>query len=204
MRAKTIVDLIAISGRILVCGFLMAALSCSSLGGRQTREEVSMDPLFQRAEAAYGRGDLKAARQAYIRILKEDPQHIGALFKLGVVNYREGRFVASRAQFLQVLSLAPDHRKATYNLGVIYAAEGELKNTEKAAFFFDKYLSLAPEAPQKKKILRWKALQATEKPRQKKPSAAAGGDTFESAGAVDTVGGDFKQWLQEEAEKAGP
>jgi tetratricopeptide (TPR) repeat protein len=197
-------DLAAASGRFLAFGFLLTALSCSSMGGLKNRQAASPDLLFQRAESAYTQGDLEAARRAYNQILKADPQHVEALFKLGVIDYREGHFTKSRTEFLKVLSLAPDHRKATFNLGVIYAAEGELQNIEKATFFFDKYLSLVPDAPQKKKIMRWKALQAADKRRQEQPTAAAEAGGFGTEDKAEDSSTDLKQWLEHEAEKAGP
>jgi tetratricopeptide (TPR) repeat protein len=201
MRVLQTIDPAAASGRFLVLGFLLTALSCSSMGGVGGRQAASPDLLIQRAEVAYAQGDLKAARQAFDQILKSDSQHVEALFKLGVIDYREGYFTKSRARFLKVLSLSPDHRKATFNLGVIYAAEGKLQNIEKATFFFDKYLALVPDAVQKKKIMRWKALQAAGKRRQE-PAAAAAKVAGTEDNAADSST-DLKQWLEQEAEKAG-
>jgi tetratricopeptide (TPR) repeat protein len=204
MRATHTIDLAAASGRLLALGFLLTALSCSSMGGLEGRRPESPDLLFQKAEAAYTQGDLKAARQTYEQVRTADPRHVEALFKLGVIDYREGHFAESRTAFLKVLSLEPEHPKATFNLGVIYAAEGELQNIEKATFFFDRYLALTPDAPQKKKIMRWKALQAAGKRRQVQPSAVMEQGGFEATDTEEAVSGDFKQWLEREAEQAGP
>jgi tetratricopeptide (TPR) repeat protein len=204
MRIIQTTNLAAASGRMLMLGVVLTALSCSSMGGLQGRQAASPDLLFQKAEAAYAKGDLESARQTYEQILKADPQQVEALFKLGVIDYREGHFVQSRTRFLKVLSLVPEHRKATFNLGVIYAAEGELQDIEKATFFFNKYLSLSPDAPQKEKIMRWKALQAGGKSRQEQPATAANKGGFEATGGAQGTSGDLKQWLEQEAEKAGP
>jgi tetratricopeptide (TPR) repeat protein len=191
---------------MLVLGFWLTGLSCGGLGGPRPGgpEATSTAQLLQRANGAYEGGDLTAARQSYARILETEPEHVEALFKLGVVDYRQGQFEQSRSHFLKVLSTAPDHRKATYNLGVIYSAEGPLKNTEKATFFFDRYLSLVPNAPQRQRIMRWKTLQASEKRRGERPVAASGSGNYGRPGTGEAASDDLKQWLQQEAERMAP
>jgi tetratricopeptide (TPR) repeat protein len=186
---------------MLALGFLLTGIACSSVGGRQA---VTPDQWFDRANAAYAQGDLKTARQFYTQILEKDPEDIEARFKLGVIDYRQGQFAESRTHFLKVLSMAPEHRKATYNLGVIYSAEGALKNNEKANFFFDKYLSMVPEAPQRKLIMRWKAQQAAGKRREEKPVAVGERSVLSEPAPTEAPPGDLKQWLQQEAEQVGP
>jgi tetratricopeptide (TPR) repeat protein len=186
---------------MLMLGFLLTGIACSSMGGRQA---VAPGPRLDRANAAYAQGDLKTARQFYIQLLETDPEHIEARFKLGVIDYRQGQFAESRTHFLKVLSMAPEHRKATYNLGVIYSAEGALKNNEKANFFFDKYLSMVPEAPQRKLIMRWKAQQAAGKRREEKPVAVGERSVLSEPAPTEAPPGDLKQWLQQEAEQVGP
>jgi tetratricopeptide (TPR) repeat protein len=214
MKATRPRNRVSILGRLLVLGFLLTSLSCGSIGGgsqgrgqadRQAdHQAASSDRLLQQANTAYERGDLAVAKQAYTQILEADPGHIEARFKLGVVNYRQGQFENSRTHFLTVLSMAPNHHKATYNLGVIYAAEGALKNSEKATFFFDKYLSLVPNAPQRRQIMRWKALQASEKRREERSTAADGSGALEDPGTSGARSGDLKQWLQQEAGRLDP
>jgi tetratricopeptide (TPR) repeat protein len=210
MRATLRYAMVRMSGCILLMlGCLLTGISCSNLGGaNQGRQAPSPDDLLQRANNAYERGEMTAARDGYATLLKQDPNHIEALFRVGVIDYRRGQFKKSRTNFLKVLSIRPNHSKATYNLGVIYAAEGALKNTEKAAFFFDRYLFLAPNAPQKEKIMRWMALQVAGKRREEMPVGTDDGLANEGSSAVEGPGvagsSDLKQWLQQEAEQVGP
>ncbi|MDJ0780956.1 MAG: tetratricopeptide repeat protein [Desulfosarcinaceae bacterium] len=190
---------------LLLLGLALAGISCSTTGGLDAdQQHASPDTLQQQAETAYRAGDLSAARQHYMQLLQTAPAHLEAQFKLGVIAYRQGQFEESRTHFLKVLAQDSAHHKATYNLGVIYAAEGEFKNTEKATFFFDKYLQLVPNAPQKEKILRWKSLQSSGKRRQPAPTVRQGGRGAGDVGTMDSGADDLKQWLQQEAEQAEP
>ena len=55
--------------------------------------------------------------QTYEQVLKLAPQHIDALYHVGIIGFQTGNFEMAAGFFRSVLALAPDDAPAHSNLG---------------------------------------------------------------------------------------
>ena len=168
----------------------------------EPEEKVDIDHQMGVAKAQYEKGNYQEAARSYQAVLSQNPDHVDALFKLGVIKYKQGFMTQSRSQFLRVIALAPTYSKAYYNLGAIYSTPGPSYNPEKAAFFFNKYLAIEPGSAHREKIERWLAGYGTPqkqtpvtKPPQPSPIPADPKDPADPD--------DLKQWLKQQADQMG-
>lgn len=76
------------------------------------------DDLYQRAQDAAARGDLKAARDQLTEALRHDDRHAGAHTTLGFILGQQGDLTSARAHLERAIALRPDSSDAHYNLGV--------------------------------------------------------------------------------------
>ncbi len=81
---------------------------------------ASAETEFQRAVQALAKGDLVAAERGFQRVLKAQPNHVGALGNLGVVYSRMQRVPDAIAVYRRALKLAPDEPGLLLNLGLAY------------------------------------------------------------------------------------
>ena len=136
-----------------VCGMAEAeALRCA--GNRE--EALAKIRAFQKshdaqAELHYQKGrcieetaDYEAAMEAYERAVELDPQHVGALFRLGYWNDLRGNDDLALDYYEKAAAIRPLHTNALLNLGVLYEDRGDY---ERAARTFARVKAGNPEEP---------------------------------------------------------
>ncbi len=74
-------------------------------------------------------------------------------YNLGVVYANHRMYDAAEREFLQSLTFDPDAADAHYNLGVIY--DEALRQPEKAAQHFKRYLELNPHGEDAPRVREW-------------------------------------------------
>lgn len=110
---------------------------CSS----QATGQSSIQDAFSRAQAARSRGDLAAAEQDYLEVIRRAPQLATAFHNLGIVYFLEHRFHDSAASLEKALQLSPKLPGTHSMLGLAYY---QLSQPEKAAAAFQAELRLNP------------------------------------------------------------
>lgn len=83
-------------------------------------EKMGMDGV-----AAFQKGNFDGAREAYLRVLKIEPNNIPALVNLGATEYRTGNHTEAERLLRRALQLKPDNPTAWLNLGIIYLERNE-------------------------------------------------------------------------------
>ncbi len=73
--------------------------------------------------------------------LKEKPDDINLLGKLGQAYYTAGQMKLSLESYLKVLNIDPSDSKTHFNIGLIYKEQGKIV---KSLIHFKKYIMLAP------------------------------------------------------------
>ena len=117
-----------------VCGMAEAeALRCA--GNRE--EALAKIRAFQKthdaqAELHYQKGrcfeetsDYEPAMEAYERAVELDPQHVGALFRLGYWNDLRGNDDLALDYYEKAAEIRPLHTNALLNLGILYEDRGD-------------------------------------------------------------------------------
>jgi Flp pilus assembly protein TadD len=74
---------------------------------------------------AFDAGRYDEAREAYLRVLKIEPNNLAALVNLGAAEYRLGNLAESERHLRRSLQIKPDNPTAWLNLGIIYLERGE-------------------------------------------------------------------------------
>jgi tetratricopeptide (TPR) repeat protein len=97
-------------------------------------------------------GDLKMdtgryneAVEYYSKALELDPSNVDVLVDRGVCKRRTGRPELAEKDFREAIKISPGHAIAHMNLGVVLAYD--MRKYDEAAEMFEKYLELAPNAP---------------------------------------------------------
>jgi len=94
------------------------------------------------AEAAFKRGDYRAARAAYERVLAGDSTHVRALYQLAILDSWDGKLVRSLDRFARLRRLAPHD-------GDIMVAQARVlawaNRTAAAGALYDSVLARAPD-----------------------------------------------------------
>ena len=83
----------------------------------------ALEATFSKAATALSLGELAAAEQGFLAVLKTRPSHIGALGNLGVVYSRMGRTHDAVNIYQQALKLAPNDPPLLLNLGLAHMRE---------------------------------------------------------------------------------
>lgn len=100
---------------------------------------------FARACAFTERGQFVEARQAYLDLLAQAPDHVGALNNLGTLLFDTGYRTAARTAYTQAVAAHPNDPTGHVNLGNLLLAEGL---TDEARAHFEHALRLAPGHPE--------------------------------------------------------
>ncbi len=108
-----------------------------ALNLRTLPEALQISARYQRANR------LDDAAQGYRQILKVQPQHPEALYRLGVVMQRKGDNQAAKDLFTSLLVIQPNEIKAWFSLGNLYQVQDQLSEAEKA---YQQALALQPES----------------------------------------------------------
>jgi len=86
-------------------------------------------------------GRMEEAVKDYTRALELKPDYVICVDNLGVAYMYKSDFESARGSFNKALELDPNYADAYFNLGTLYY-EG-LKEKEKAAMYFEKYIQLS-------------------------------------------------------------
>src|SRR5439155_16039136 len=112
-----------------------------------SRTDQTVDPraLFEQAQRALNAGDYAQAEQAFLAVLRIDPQSAGAYFNLGVVYLRTEKFDAAIASLEKARRLAPAIAGVELNLGLAHYRKQDFRN---AIPHFASHLSRDPSSIQ--------------------------------------------------------
>jgi Flp pilus assembly protein TadD len=75
--------------------------------------------------AAFQSGNFAGAREAYLRVLKLEPNNLPALVNLGAAEYRLGNHDEAERLLRRSLQIKPDNPTAWLNLGILYLDRDE-------------------------------------------------------------------------------
>lgn len=134
--------------------FIYVAVKWNTLAGilyQTIGDEESAIAAFENSGDAYSlyhlglilkdRGELERAKDAYIRLLKIQPDHPHANYDLGYI-YREQRDFPNAIKHLRkALEINPDNVYAHYDMGFVYKETGQY---DKALKEYGKVLELEP------------------------------------------------------------
>jgi tetratricopeptide (TPR) repeat protein len=85
------------------------------------------------------------AADAYQKALALDPKNVDVLVDMGTCLKNSGRPQQAVEEYRKAIKINPNHLYAHRNMGVVLAFD--LKDKKEAAKEFEKYLALAPNAP---------------------------------------------------------
>lgn len=85
-----------------------------------TVQQMGMDGI-----AAFEKGNFGGAKEAYLRVLKIEPDNLAALINLGTTEYRLGNLGEAERLLRRSLQIKPDNPTAWLNLGMIYLGRKE-------------------------------------------------------------------------------
>jgi tetratricopeptide (TPR) repeat protein len=88
--------------------------------------QLAAEDRLQAAAAVEAEGDTKQARQAYLAILADNPDHAGALLHLGALLFRTGYSTAARSAFARVAARHPEHPHGHVKLAHLLREDGDL------------------------------------------------------------------------------
>ena len=103
---------------------------------------IKSKEMIHEAYELHQAGNILAAEQLYKEILKDQPEHIDALFLLGTLNLQQGYYDTASIFFRKTLTLIPSHVMALCNLGTALQRSG---NFDEALSSFRKAISLRPD-----------------------------------------------------------
>ena len=83
-------------------------------------ETATVESMGMEGIAAFQKGNFDGAREAYLRVLKIEPNNLPALVNLGTVEYRLGNFDESERLLRRSLQIKADNPTAWLNLGILY------------------------------------------------------------------------------------
>jgi Flp pilus assembly protein TadD len=86
----------------------------------ETVERMGMDGI-----SAFEKGNFQGAKEAYLRVLKVEPNNLPALVNLGATEYRLGNNADAERLLRRSLQIKPDNPTAWLNLGMVYLGGNE-------------------------------------------------------------------------------
>lgn len=104
-----------------------------------------IDSALCRARDLLSRGDDEAAKQAYLDVLRLDPEHCGALTELGALAHGSGHVSAARDAYRQAVRCHPGNTAA--HVGYAYLL-GEAGDAVAARLQYQAALATDPDLPQ--------------------------------------------------------
>lgn len=88
-------------------------------------ETFTVDSIGAEGIAAFEKGNFEGAREAYLRVLKIEPNNLAALVNLGATEYRLGHYDDSERLLRRALQIKADNPTAWLNLGILYVERNE-------------------------------------------------------------------------------
>lgn len=92
---------------------------------RPTVRTAIVDQIGAEGIEAFKSGNLEGAREAYLRVLKIEPDNLPALVNLGATEYRLGNGEEAERLLSRSLQIKADNPTAWLNLGILYLERGE-------------------------------------------------------------------------------
>jgi len=83
-------------------------------------DTLTVETIGAEGLTAFDAGKFDGAREAYLRVLKLDPNNVPALVNLGAAEFRLGNFDEAERLLRRSLQLKADNPTAWLNLGIIY------------------------------------------------------------------------------------
>jgi CheY-like chemotaxis protein len=117
----------------------------------ETAPTADVSRLLEAGQAAYARGDLAAARQAYARAAETEPESVAAHLGLGLAALDAGRNAEAVAALKRARGLDPQSERAVVLLGTALQLDGDLAG---AASAYRRYLEIAPEGHHAEEVRR--------------------------------------------------
>src|SRR5579885_816578 len=128
---------------------MMRLVACLWLGGFLTRGADQAKIVFDQAVQALVSGDYPAAERKFQLVLREKPNHVGALGNLGIVYSRTGRSERAIAVYERALKISPDDRAILLNLGLVYLKQ---EAHQRALPLFERVVALDPKNQQAQQL----------------------------------------------------
>lgn len=104
---------------------------------------MSDSQILQLAIQYHRANRLTEAEQAYRQALKEDPQHLEALYGLGTLAQQLGQFQSAEKLLTTAISVQPNFLKGWFSLGNLHQAQGQFLEAESA---YRQALTLKPDS----------------------------------------------------------
>ncbi|MCK5831997.1 MAG: hypothetical protein KAH20_17025 [Methylococcales bacterium] len=123
--------------RLIIIALLISLSGCQSTATKPKQSELKPSKpketiiqhteveSFQIAEKQYQAGQLKKAALGFENVLKLNPSHIEARFRLGNINLHNKKIEHAKLHYETILELNPRHAKSHYNLGIIFLMQAE-------------------------------------------------------------------------------
>ena len=109
------------------------------LKAQTVSQAVTMPSLFQRALSLHRQGQFDQAKQIYLTILKSKPDHVDALYLLGIVAFQSQQLIESLVWYDKAILINVDCLEAHLNRGV--ALHG-LKRFVEAVSAYDRAITI--------------------------------------------------------------
>jgi len=88
-------------------------------------ETLTVEVIGLEGIEAFQRGNFEGAREAYLRVLKIEPNNLPALVNLGAAEFQLGNFDEAERALRRSLQIKTDNPAAWLNLGILYLERGE-------------------------------------------------------------------------------
>lgn len=92
---------------------------------------MNVTDLLHAAERAHKAGDLRAAVQGYLAVLRERPHELAAIFLAAIASYQLREYATAAALLRRVVHQAPAFAPGHYNLGTVLQEMGEFAEAER-------------------------------------------------------------------------
>ncbi len=124
-------------GCLCLCGFLLFAADTAKA-------------VFDQAVQALVAGDYPSAERGFQAVLREQPQHVGALGNLGILYSRTGRSDQAIKVYQRALKASPNDKAILLNLGLVYLKQ---EAHERALPLFARVVTIDPQHQQARQLL---------------------------------------------------
>lgn len=114
------------------------------------RRALQVDPAWVQAHLELGklfekRGDMNAAKEEYMAVLRQKPDFYEARVNLGTIYIQEGKLQQALNEYQKILPFYPQDSEIHFKLGVIYAKMAQYQQAMRA---YETTLSLTPDHPE--------------------------------------------------------
>jgi len=107
-----------------------------------TAPDSPLEQLLEAATEHHGAGRLQEALEGYRRVLAQNPDHVTALHRNGILAFQTGQLPAAAALLGRAVALEPTAWKSQCTLGLVRAAGGQFQGAVEA---FQKTLETNPD-----------------------------------------------------------